>query len=209
MKIEGQYQFAAPRQAVWEALLDPAVLARTLPGCDHLECTREGEYQGALNIRVGPVQGKFQGRVVLADLDPPAGYRIQINGRGAPGFVTGDGQLQLEDEESHCTLVYAVNVQVGGKIAGVGQRLLDSSAKVLTQQTLEGLEAQIAARLEPADSGGPVSVEAPSQADFAGRFARGVLADLVPPGRGRAAVLGALILVVMLAIIGIRACGGS
>ena len=147
MKIQGEHRFAAPRQEVWEALLDPEVLARTVPGSQGLERTGDNAFQGELKIKVGPVQGVFQGKVTLDDLKPPASYTLKLDGRGAPGFVNGTGGIVLEDDPDGGTLLrYDVVAQVGGRIAGVGQRLLDSSAKVITRQALEALDAQVQAR---------------------------------------------------------------
>lgn len=159
MKLQGQHTFDAPRDAVWEALNDPEVLARTLPGCERLEEKEPHVYTGALNMQVGPVSGQFQGTVKLRDLEENRGYHMDLSGQGAPGFVQGKGSVSLEDADGGGTvLTYDLDAQVGGRIAGVGQRLLDSSAKVITRQALEGLAAQIDARQgagatpEPQDS---------------------------------------------------------
>ena len=128
VKLQGQHTFDVPRAQVWQALLDPEVLARTLPGCEKLERTGEHQFAGALNLKVGPVQGLFDGTVALSDVQPPESYRIQLKGQGAPGFVEGDGTIRLEEAPGGTVLHYEVDAQVGGRIAGVGQRLLDSSA---------------------------------------------------------------------------------
>lgn len=147
MKLQGEHTFDAPRDRVWQALLDPDVLVNTLPGCERLEETGENRYDGTLNIQVGPVSGKFDGRVELLDLEPEEGYCLKLSGKGAPGFVHGEGSIRLSDAEGGGTkLTYDVDTQVGGRIASVGQRLLQSSSKVITRQALEGLEQQIAAR---------------------------------------------------------------
>ena len=154
MKLQGQHTFNAPREAVWKALNDPEVLARTLPGCERLEEKEPHVYAGALNIQVGPVSGLFQGTVELRDLEENRGYHMELKGQGAPGFVQGKGSVALGDGDGGGTvLTYDLDAQVGGRIAGVGQRLLDSSAKVITRQALEGLEAQIAPRREEAPVG--------------------------------------------------------
>jgi len=211
LKIQGEHRFAAPRQEVWKALLDPAVLSGTVPGSQGLEKTAENEFQGELKMKVGPVQGVFQGKVKLENLDPPRGYTLKIDGRGAPGFVNGSGVIVLEDAPGGGTVLrYDVDAQVGGRIAGVGQRLLESSGKVITRQALEALDAQIQARspgsspgmtggapgggetdalsLRPADAPAP-----PSTAKFAAGVVRGVITDMVPPQhRKKAGVLGLL-----------------
>ena len=146
VKIQGEHTFDAPREVVWKALLDPEVLARTLPGAEKLELVGENQLAGALDMRIGPVQGKFQGTVVMTDVRPLEGYHLTIKGTGPAGFVEGEGAIRLGDAVSGggTVLHYEVDAQVGGRIAGVGQRLLDSSAKVVTRQALEGLDRQIA-----------------------------------------------------------------
>ena len=140
MKLDGEFRFDAPREEVWQSLLDPEVLAQVMPGCEKLELVGENAYEGTLKIKVGPVQGKFQGKVRLMDLDAPNGYKMEVDGRGAPGFVKADAEVLLADAEGGGTVMtYLSEARVGGKIASVGQRLLDSSAKAIVKQSLEGL----------------------------------------------------------------------
>lgn len=146
MKIEGQHTFDAPRETVWETVQDPDVLTNVLPGCEDFHPVGDNEFEGLLKIKVGPVQGKFKGTVKLTDLQPPESYKMSIKGKGAPGFVDGQGDLRLEEDGEKTILHYTVDAKVGGRIASVGQRLLDSSSKVITRQALEGLEHQVAAR---------------------------------------------------------------
>ncbi len=194
MKIKGSHPLAVPRETVWEAILDPEVLSRTLPGCEDMAPVGDNRFRGKLKMKVGPVQGVFEGGVELLDLDPPNGYDLKMDGKGAPGFVNGKGSLRLEDADGGGTLLhYEIDAQVGGRIAAVGQRLLDSSAKVLTRQGLQGLETQLAARAAAA-------AEAPSQAAFAGRFAAGLARELWPYLAG-----GALVVLAAIAI-SLRAC---
>jgi hypothetical protein len=223
VKIKGSHTLAAPRGVVWEAILDPEVLSRTLPGCEDMAPVGDNRFRGKLKMKVGPVQGVFEGGVELLDLDPPNGYSLNMDGKGAPGFVNGRGSLRLEDNEDGGTLLhYEIDAQVGGRIAAVGQRLLDSSAKVLTRQGLQGLEQQLAARApaaettttatgssadtptpeaQPAATGGvEATPAAPSQAAFAGRFAAGMAKELWPYLVG-----GALVLLTAIAI-SLRAC---
>lgn len=200
MKLSGDHSFNAPRDRVWEALLDPHVLVNTLPGAEKLEEVGENRFAGALNMQVGPVSGKFDGEVELYDLEPQEGYKLKMNGKGAPGFVNGTGAIRLADAEGGRTkLSYQVDMQVGGRIASVGQRLLESSGRVLTRQALEGLEQQIEARERPPaaepepepekpaaeEPAAPrrvarPSAQAPSQVEFAARFAKGMFEEYVP-----------------------------
>ncbi len=147
MKLEGSYTFEAPRDLVWEMFLDPDVLARIMPGCQKLERVGEDEYEGKLKIKVGPVQGLFNGNVKLSDLEPPHTYKMKVKGKGPSGIVDGVGQVRLEQEGHHTIMYYTGDAKVSGKIASVGQRLMDSSAKAITKQSLDNLDKQIQARL--------------------------------------------------------------
>lgn len=201
MKLAGSHPLPHPRERVWDALMDPEVLSRTLPGCERLERSGENAFAGALNVQVGPVKGAFQGTLELTDLRPPESYRMKLQGQGPQGFLTGEGEVRLEETPDGTLVHYDLDAQTGGRIAGVGQRLLESSAKVIARQGLEGLERQLAAR-HPA--GGP----APTQAEFAGRFARGLWQELVPPRARPWVVAAALALLALLALLVARTCGG-
>jgi len=201
MKLEGNYTFEASRDVVWAALMDPEVLARVMPGCEKLEQVGDDQYEGMIKIRVGPVQGKFQGKVTLKDINEPDSYSMVVDGKGAPGFMKGEGQVELEDKGNTTLMHYTGEAQVGGRIASVGQRLLDSSAKALTKQSLDGLNKQIQARVQAAaadesnesasqQSGGqtaskaPVAdIEAPSEIEFAMGVAKNMLDDMLPAER--------------------------
>lgn len=148
MKLEGTYTFDAPRDVVWQALLDPEILARVMPGCEGLEKVGEDEYKATLKIKVGPVQGKFEGGIKLTEINAPDSYNMEVDGKGPAGFMKGHGKVWLEDQGSSTLMHYGGEAQVGGRIASVGQRLLDSSAKALTRQSLDGLNKQIQARLQ-------------------------------------------------------------
>lgn len=214
MKIEGQYTFDAPRATVWDAVMDPEVIAKVMPGCEALEAVGETAYEGAMKIKVGPVQGQFKGSVEVSDVAAPESYSLKIKGKGAPGFVEADGAIRLAESGAKTVLDYEFDAKVGGRIASVGQRLLESSTKVITRQSLEGLEAQIAARREAETTGGPVrEVRAPSQAKMAAGFALGLVEEMIPerarPVAGVA--LGGVIGVAVIALLYVifRACSGG
>jgi len=145
MKLAGDYRFDAPVQEVWDALFDPAILAAVMPGCEKLELV-DGRYRGELNVKVGPVQGKFSGTVDLKDTDEPRSYTMLIDGRGAPGFVKANASVALEPEGAGTRIRYDADAQVGGKVASVGQRLLEASARAIVKQSLEGLHENIKIR---------------------------------------------------------------
>ena len=199
MKLTGDYTFEASRDEVWKALLDPEVLSRTLPGCEDLRQSAENTFEGKLAMKVGPVQGVFQGKVELSDLTPPTGYTLTLTGKGAPGFVNGKGRLELEESGATTLLRYEVDAQVGGRIAGVGQRLLDSSAKVITRQALEGLDAQIRRR-------GEAPPAAPSQTKFLASVVGGVVGELIPKERRAAVAAGVIGVALVILVLILRAC---
>jgi hypothetical protein len=208
MKLDGSYTFAAPREEVWEMLLDPEVLARALPGCEELEQVGENEYKATLNVRVGPVQGRFSGAVSLSDLNPPASYHMKVSGQGAPGFVTGEGDITLEEQDGSTVMHYVGDAQIGGRIASVGQRLLDSSARSLTRQGLQAIDALIQARQQPTAEGTPAPEPAtPTQTQIAATIAKDVAQDIIPPER-RPMLIGAAVILAIIIFLLIRACGG-
>ena len=150
-----------------------------MPGCEKLELV-DGAYVGELNIKVGPVQGKFQGKVILSDVEEEQGYTMTVDGRGAPGFVKAKAAVKLTPVGDETTMEYDADAQVGGRIASVGQRLIDSSAKAIIKESLEGLNANVNARANVAE-GQEAEVIQASQAEFATKVAKEVAKDLVPP----------------------------
>jgi len=147
MQIQGSHTFSAPRHAVWDALLDPTILSMALPGGEQLEKISDNEYKAAMNVKVGPVQGKFDGKVELSNIVAPDSYRMKVSGQGAPGFLNGEGNVTLSDVEGGTLMSYVGDAQVGGRIAGVGQRLIESTAKSIIKQGLAALDTQIQARV--------------------------------------------------------------
>jgi carbon monoxide dehydrogenase subunit G len=144
MKVEGNYTFSAPREQVWQILQDPDALARVTPGCESLTQVADNEYEAVLRMRVGPVDGTYNGKIVLYDLQPPEHFKLKVNGQGNAGFLQGEGTLDLEEQNGSTLLKYQGETQVGGRVANVGQRLLGSVANHLINQGLKRLEAEIA-----------------------------------------------------------------
>ena len=133
MKLEGNYSFEAPLDTVWQGLFDPEVLARTLPGCDKLE--RQGDqFLGEINVKMGPVQGKFQGKVDIQNVKDRESYTMVVDGRGPAGFAKATANIRVKGEGATTRLDYDSDVQVGGRIASVGQRLLDASSRAIVKQ---------------------------------------------------------------------------
>ena len=143
MKIEGSHDLPGPRPKVWAALLDPARLAAAMAGCERLEAVGEGEYRAILKIGVGAVKGTFEGKVTLSDLEPPSRYKMAVEGSGGPGFVRGAATLELADVEGGTRVSYSADVQVGGLIASVGQRMLGGMAKMLLDDFFSRMSEQV------------------------------------------------------------------
>ncbi len=150
MKIEGTHELRAPRERVYAVLLDPAVLARCIPGCERLEETGAHAYAATLRAGVGAIKGLFNGNVRLEDMRPPEHYRIVVDGKGQPGFLKGAGDLDLTEQAGGTLIKYTGDVQVGGTIAGVGQRMILGAAKMMATQFFTALEAE--AQAAPTDS---------------------------------------------------------
>ena len=135
MTMTGEVQLAAPRQAVWEKLNDPAILKACIPGCEELERTDDGGFQAVAKMKVGPVSARFKGKVMLSDLDPPNGYKISGEGEGGvAGFAKGGAVVGLADKDGGTLLTYNVEAQIGGKLAQLGQRLINGTAKKLADE---------------------------------------------------------------------------
>lgn len=134
MKIEGSADIPAPREKVWAAFLDPNILAQALPGCEKLEAIGPNEYKATMKIGVAAIKGTFEGKVKLSDLEPPNRYRMAVEGSGGPGFVRGDAGMQMTDVDGGTKVSYDADVQVGGLIASVGQRMLGGVTKMMLDQ---------------------------------------------------------------------------
>jgi uncharacterized protein len=140
MRVQGQSTIPAPQQKVWEALLDPQILARTLPGCESLDPIGENQYRMRMKLAISSVQGLFDTTVHLTDTQPPTSYRLEIDGKGKIGFVRGGGSFRLEPQGEAATLIhYEGDVHIGGMIAGVGQRLVDMTSKMLIKRFFASL----------------------------------------------------------------------
>ena len=143
MKLEGSYDVKAPRQKVWSAFLDPETLRKAIPGCEKLEMIAPDEYKATLKIGVGAVKGTFEGKVRLSDQKPSDSYRLAAEGSGGPGFVRADTLISLSDIEGGTRVSYSADVQVGGLIAGVGQRMLGGVSKMMADQFFNRMSEQL------------------------------------------------------------------
>jgi uncharacterized protein len=130
MTMNGEHELAVPPQTVWEKLNDAAILKTCIPGCEQLDKTSDTEFQAVATVKIGPVKAKFKGRVTLSDLDPPNGYKISGQGDGGvAGFAKGGATVKLTPKNGGTLLSYNVDAQIGGKLAQLGQRLVNGAAK--------------------------------------------------------------------------------
>jgi carbon monoxide dehydrogenase subunit G len=134
MKLEGSHDIPVPRERVWTAFLDPETLRQAIPGCEKLEALGNDEYKATMKIGVAAVKGTFEGKVRLFDKTPPDSYRMAVEGSGGPGFIRGETQISLSEIPEGTRVAYTADVQVGGLIAGVGQRMLGGVSKMMADQ---------------------------------------------------------------------------
>ncbi len=145
MDMTGERRIAAPRQTVWQALNDPVVLRDSIPGCEKLEKLSDNEMTATAAVKVGPMAGRFSGKVLLADIDPPNGYTISGEGQGGVlGFAKGGAKVRLNDDGGGTLLSYDVHAQVGGKLAQLGARLIDATAKNMADAFFDNFSARVA-----------------------------------------------------------------
>jgi len=158
MDMKGEYRIEAPRQQVWDALNDPEILKQSIPGCEEIVKTSDTEMTAKVTAKVGPVKAKFQGQVTLSDINPPESYTISGEGKGgAAGFAKGGAKVALAEDGEATILTYEVNANVGGKLAQIGSRLIDGTAKKMANDffgtfatVVGGPPAAPAAAAEPA-----------------------------------------------------------
>jgi uncharacterized protein len=149
--VEGEHRFAGSREAVWQLLLDPEVIAKTVPGTQAMALVAAGRYEGKMRVGLGPlVAAEFDVTVTLADVVEPERYTMRIEGLGRLGRISGSTLVRLEAEAAGTLLRFRGNLEVGGRVAALGQRLLDSVSRVLAKQGLEAMEREVERRLAPA-----------------------------------------------------------
>lgn len=155
MELSGECRIQATRDIVWEALRNPSILQKCIPGCEHIAQLTDTEFEAIVRLSVGPVKARFKGNVILTELNPPRGYKISGEGKGGvAGFVRGSANVSLQDDSHASTLlIYQVQAAVGGKLAQLGNRLILSTAKRLSDQFFDKLRAELT----------PECVEAPSE----------------------------------------------
>ncbi len=146
MKIAGEQTLSAPRQRVWDLFNDPNRLSRLIPGCEKLDIISPTEYAGTLNVGIAAVKGVYTGKLKLEEVRPPEHYKMVVDGKGKQGFMRGSGTLDLAARDGNTTVVtYAGDVQIGGPLVQVGQRMIDSAAKMMIGQFFAAADAELKA----------------------------------------------------------------
>lgn len=173
MDMQASRQLSVSQQQAWDALNDPDVLKLCIPGCNSIESTGENQYAIALSLKIGPVSAKFNGTITLSDIQAPESYTLAFEGKGgAAGFGKGTAKVTLTPNEQGCELGYTVHATVGGKIAQMGQRLIDGTAKSMADDFFKRFDQEMQRRY-------PSATEVASAAE--------VSADSTPPGAGNEA----------------------
>jgi carbon monoxide dehydrogenase subunit G len=163
MDMTGEYRIAAPREKVWEALNDPEILKLSIPGCQELNKESDTELTAKVATKVGPVSAKFTGKVTLSDINPPQSYKISGEGQGGvAGFAKGGAEVELEEDGGETILRYKATAQVGGKLAQIGSRLIDSTAKKMANEFFGNFAEQLGGEAEAAPAAPAAAPAAPA-----------------------------------------------
>lgn len=202
MKIEGEYTFDGTREQVWDVVRDPEILAAALPGTQSLDQVSENEFQGEMHVRIGPVAGLFSGRVVISDEVPPESLTMTVEGKGKPGFIKGTGSVELISQEANKTLMhYHGDMQIGGRLASVGQRMMESVSKSLLKQGLDSLNQALLARQTSQTTGEQIAYKPPSESEFAASVAKDMAGEMLS-SRRVIWIVGAIVIVtIILAVV--------
>lgn len=214
MRISGEHRLPVPRDRVWDALLDPAVLARTLPGCRALEVTGEDAYAATVTAGVGSVRGTYRGRVALTDKQAPTTYRLRAEGAGGPGTIRADATVVLDEHAEGTTIRYDADAEVGGVLGGVGQRMLAGVATRTAGEFFSAVERELVhgPAAVPAPSAGPSGVAPHAGGPVAADGAEPQLGQVfhgAPPapagagGRRALELLAAVVLGAVIALVGV------
>ncbi|MCW3475018.1 SRPBCC family protein [Limobrevibacterium gyesilva] len=173
MDMTGERRIPAPREKVWNALNDNAILKAAIPGCESLEREGDDSLKATASVKIGPISARFAGKVRLLDLDPPNGYRIEGEGQGGvAGFAKGGAVVTLIPDGSDTILKYDVKAQVGGKIAQLGARLIDATAKQMADAFFDRFAAQVAPPVEAEAAGAPPAAAAAPSVSVLGMLPR-------------------------------------
>ena len=197
MKVEGEHTFNATREQVWNLFRDTEVMAAALPGTKRMDAVGSNEYEADMHVRVGPVVGDFSGNLMISNENFPENYTMTVQGKGKPGFIKGTGDITLIDQGEGGTLMkYTGEVQIGGKLAGVGQRLIDTVSKSIIKQAFETLDQVLVEKTAAAAEGREATYQEASEGIYATAVAKDFIGGfLSSPWAKR--VVGILILVII------------
>jgi hypothetical protein len=210
MKLDGEYLFNGPREELWKLVRDPDVLVTALPGTQKLNKLSDTEYEGAMHLSIGPMSGEFAGKLIVSNEVPPESCTLTVEGKGGPGFVKGTGHVQLTEQPEGKTLMkYTGDLQVGGKLASTGQRMIETVTKSTIRQGLETLDKALQARVAAQAASRPVEFKPPTEAEFAGAVAKDTAKSVLQIAEVRM-VLYVVPVAIVLAIISmiLSRCGG-
>jgi len=149
MKIDGTHKINAPREQIFDLLTNPLLLQKCIPGCEKMDQTGENQYAARLSVGVGPIKGVFNATVNLTELRRPEHYALTMDGKGQAGFVKGSGSLEFVDDNGATIVHFTGDVSVGGLIASVGQRMIQSVGKMMAERFFIALENEARAQLRP------------------------------------------------------------
>ncbi len=195
MDMQATRALGVSQSQAWDCLNDPQVLKACIPGCDSVEPSGENQYAIAMSVRIGPVSAKFKGQITLTDIQAPQSYRILFEGQGGPaGFGKGQAQVSLTPTATGCELAYTVQASVGGKVAQLGQRLIDGAARSLAEDFFRRFDEEMQRRYGAADI--PAGAAAPQAAPAASAAQPGVLLPSVLAAGGGAVLMLLLLLLV-------------
>ena len=160
MEMSGERLISAPKATVWKALNDPQILKASIPGCEQIDVISETEMTAIVAIKLGPISARFSGRVKLSDIDAPNSYTLSGEGKGGPAdFAKGAAKVKLSEQPEGTLLQYTVDAQVGGKLAQLGARLIDTTAKSMADQFFTRFVDQVQAPATPEGSAAPVPAQ--------------------------------------------------
>ncbi len=146
MRLEGNHSFSAAREDLFDLLMDPEVIAKTIPGCDEMTAVGEDQYEAKVTIGIAAVKGIYSSTIKISDKQPPESFRLVMEGKGARGFLSGTVDIRLEEAGEKTLLHYTAENQIGGPIAAVGQRIVGAAAKMFVNQGFKALEKHLATR---------------------------------------------------------------